>query len=170
MGRPSNSTRSPTLRAFTLVEMAVVITLIGILAAIAVPAYRHIALRSKAAAVINDIRTFSTTFITYNTQNGRWPAATGTPGQVPVEVQDALSSPFSAPTPIGGYYNWENDDSSNGFHVTAAISICSTGTSTMSDDLDLLQMINDLMESDGDLYSGSVRLGATSNLVFIIEQ
>ncbi len=169
MGRPSNSNRSPT-RAFTLVEMAVVITLIGVLAAIAIPAYRHIALRSKAAAVINDIRTFSTTFITYNTQNGHWPASPGTPGQIPIEVQDAVSAPFALPTPIGGYYNWENDDTSNGFHVTAAISIVSTGTSTMSDDLDLLQMINDLMESDGDLNSGSVRLGSTNNLVFIIEQ
>ncbi len=99
-----------------------VVTLIGLMAAIAIPSYRHLTLRSKATAVVNDIRSFSTACITYSTQNGHWPASTGTPGVPPPEMLDAIPSSFSRPTPIGGYYNWENDNSSHGFlAVTAAL-------------------------------------------------
>jgi prepilin-type N-terminal cleavage/methylation domain-containing protein len=169
MGHPSHLTRLSSRRAFSMVEMSVVVTLIGLMAAIAIPSYRHLTLRSKATAVVNDIRSFSTACITYSTQNGHWATATGVPGQPPPEMLDAISSGFSRPTPIGGYYNWENNNSSHGFHVTAALSIVSTGTSRMSDDVDLLQMINDDMENDHDLHAGSVQVDATNNLVFVIE-
>jgi prepilin-type N-terminal cleavage/methylation domain-containing protein len=169
MGHPAHLSRLSSQRAFSLVEMSVVVTLIGLMAAIAIPSYRHLTLRSKATAVVNDIRSFSTACITYSAQNGHWPTSTGTPGQIPPEVLDAISSGFSRPTPIGGYYNWETNNSSHGFHVTAALSIISTGSSVMSDDVEMLQMINDDMESDHDLHAGSVQVDGTNNLVFVVE-
>jgi type II secretory pathway pseudopilin PulG len=153
--------------AFTLVEISVVVTLLGLLIAMALPAYRHVTIRSKAAAVLNDIRVFSTAFQTYSTQHGSWPA-TGTPGVVPPEIADAMSSSFGRPTPIGGHYEWDYDSNANGFHVTAAVSIVSTGDAPMTDDLELIQMVDQLYD-DGDLTKGNVVLGSTNNLVFIIE-
>jgi len=154
-------------RAFTLVEISVVVTLLGLLVAMALPAYRHVTIRSKAAAVANDIRVFATAFQTYSTQHGGWPPG-GTPGVVPSEIADAIGSGFAKPTPIGGHYLWEYDSTSNGFHVTAAVTIVSTGDSPMTDDVDLLEMVDQTYD-DGNTATGNVQLGSTNNLVFIIE-
>jgi len=154
--------------AFTLVEISVVVTLLGLMIAMALPAYRHVTLRSKAAAVLNDIRVFSTAFQTYSTQHGAWPA-TGSPGVVPPSIADSISSNFARPTPIGGHYEWDYDSSANGFHITAAISIVTTSDSSMTDDLELIEMVDQLYD-DGDTTKGNVQLGATNNLVFILEQ
>src|SRR3954468_6599016 len=92
-------------RAFTLVEIMVVVVIIGLLAAAALPAYRLITLRSRAASVVNDLRTFSTVFITYSLQNGGYPAD-GDPQVVPPEVAGQLPGNFIQRTPIGGVYKW----------------------------------------------------------------
>ena len=155
-------------RAFTLVEIMVVVVIIGLLAAMALPAYRHITLRSKSTAVINDFRAFSTAFVTYNLQNGHWPADTG-PAVIPPEMIGALPEGFVLKTPIGGVYEWDSDVSSNGFYTKAAITIESAANNPMTDDLDQLQMIDDQMD-DGNLSTGNVRLGSGNTLVLIIEQ
>jgi prepilin-type N-terminal cleavage/methylation domain-containing protein len=160
--------RSPrTRRAFTLVEISVVVTLLGLLVAMALPAYRHVTIRSKAAAVVNDVRVFATAFQTYSTQHGGWPAA-GTPGVIPPEIADAMSSGFTKPTPIGGHYEWDYDSTANGFHVTAAITIVSTSDAPLTDDIELLEMVDQTYD-DGNTATGNVQLGSTNNLVFILE-
>lgn len=145
----------------------VVVTLIGLLAAMALPTYRHITLRSKATAVVTDMRAFSGVFLNYNLSKGAWPVSAA-PGVVPTEVADAIQSGFTKQSPIGGYYQWDNANSGNGFHVTAAISIATANSSAVSDDLELLELVDRLMD-DGDLNTGNVRLGSTNNLVYIIE-
>jgi type II secretory pathway pseudopilin PulG len=153
--------------AFTLVEIAVVVTLLGLLVAMALPAYRHVTIGSKAAAVTNDVRVFATAFQTYSTQKGGWPPSAAT-GVIPPEIADAMSSSFARPTPIGGHYEWDFNSSANGFHITAAICIVSSSGTPMSDDMELLEKVDQLYD-DGDLTKGNVQLGATNNLVFIIE-
>src|SRR5665213_2955015 len=64
------SRRAPRNRGFTLVEIMVVVVIIGLLVAMALPAYRKITMRSKTAALVSDLRSYSTAFITYNLQNG----------------------------------------------------------------------------------------------------
>jgi prepilin-type N-terminal cleavage/methylation domain-containing protein len=164
---PYNAPSLRSKRAFTLVEISVVVTLLGLLVAMALPAYRHVTISSKAAAVVNDVRVFSTAFQTYSTQHGSWPAS-GTPGVIPPEIADAMSSAFAKPTPIGGHYEWDFDSTANGFHVTAAVSIVSTADSPMTDDTDLIEKVDQLYD-DGDLTKGNVQLGSTNALVFIIE-
>lgn len=163
----NNHQRAQSSRAFTLVEISVVVTLLGLLVAMALPAYRHVTMRSKAAAVSNDVRVFAQTFQTYSTQHGGWPASAG-PGVIPPEVADAISGSFTKATPIGGHYEWDYDSSSAGFHVTAAISIVTTGDTSMTDDVDLIEMV-DRTYDDGDTSKGNVQLGSTNSLVFIIE-
>jgi prepilin-type N-terminal cleavage/methylation domain-containing protein len=160
--------RPHRLRAFTLVEIMVVVVIIGLLAAMALPIYRHITMRSKMTAVVNNFRAFSTALITYNLQNGRWPAYVG-PQQIPPEMVGALPTAFTLKTPIGGVYEWDYDMSPNGFYTKAAISIVSTAGNPITDDLDLLEMIDREMD-DGNLATGNIRLGSTNALVFIIEQ
>ena len=156
------------IRAFTLVEIMVVVVVIGLLAAMGLPAYRRVTMRSKATAVQNDLRTFSTTFITYNLQNGRWPADIG-PAQRPPELQNALANNFTMKSPIGGFYKWNYDVSSDGITAKAAIIIQSDTDNPVSDDEELRLQIDRQMD-DGVLATGNIQVGSTNSLVYIIEK
>ena len=160
--------RTPRTRAFTLVEVMVVVVIIGLLAAMSLPAYRRITMRSKTAAVVSDLRAFSTAFITYSLQNGKWPAD-GLPQEIPPEMTGALPTGFTAKSPIGGIYKWNYDVSADGIIAKAAIIIESSGGESISDDADLRDMIDQEMD-DGDGSSGNIRVGSTGSLVYIIEK
>lgn len=160
--------RSPRTRGFTLVEVMVVVVVIGLLVAMSLPAYRRITMRSKTAAVVNDLRAFSTAFITYSLQNGHYPPD-GLPQEIPAVMIDALPTNFALKTPIGGVYKWNFGVSADGITANAAIIIETAGGETVNDDADLWEMIDREMD-DGDLTTGNVRKGSTNSLVFIIEK
>ncbi len=155
-------------RAFSLVEVMVVVVIIGLLAAMALPAYRRLTLRSKASAVENDLRAFSTAFITYNLQNGHWPAD-GSPQEIPAEVMNALPTNFALKTPIGGYYKWNYNVSADGIDAKAAIIIETVGSDAVTDDVDLITLIDQHLD-DGDIHNGNIQVGSTNSLVYIVEK
>src|SRR3954462_2118683 len=142
-------------RAFTLVEIMVVVVIIGLLAAAALPAYRLITLRSRATSVVNDLRTFSTVFITYSIQNGRYPDD-GSPQVVPPQVAGQLPNNFSQPTPIGGVYKWNFDVPADGIPAKAAIIIQGDSTHPILDDLDQLEIVDKQID-DGNLSTGNLQ-------------
>lgn len=156
-------------RAFTLVEIMVVVVIIGLLAAAALPTYRQITMRSKMTALENDLRLFSTAFITYNLQNARWPADSD-PQVVPPELTSALPANFTRVTPIGGVYKWNYDVPADGIACKAALIVqTAAGLLPVSDDEALLLMIDKQMD-DGNLETGLMQVGSTNSLVFIIER
>jgi prepilin-type N-terminal cleavage/methylation domain-containing protein len=167
--RPSSPIRSRVrTRSFTLVEIMVVVVIIGLLAAMGLPAFRRVTLRSKASAVQNDLRTFSTAFITYNLQYGRWPANTD-PREIPPELANALTNNFALKSPIGGYYKWNYDVSADGVTAKAAIIIQSDTDNPVSDDEELRLLVDKQMD-DGILDTGNIQVGSTNSLVYIIEK
>lgn len=160
---------SHRLKAFTLVEIMVVVVIIGLLAAAGLPTYRHITMRSKTTALENDLRQFSTALITYNLQNARWPADAD-PQVVPPELASALPTKFTLLSPIGGVYKWNFDVPADGVACKAALVVQTVaGLQPLSDDVDLFLMIDRQLD-DGNLESGMVQVGATNSLVYIIER
>ena len=160
--------RSPRpLRAFSLVEIMVAVVIIGLMTAMALPAYRRITMRAKATAVVNDLRAFSTAFITYNLQNGRWPVDE-TARVIPTEMAGALAASFKLKSPIGGYYKWCAGASADGIDAKAALIIESDMANPVSDDEDLRLLIDQQLD-DGNLHAGLIRVGSTNSLVFIME-
>lgn len=155
-------------RAFTLVEVMVVVVIIGLLAAAGLPGYRHLTMRSKVTALENDLRQFSTAIQTYTIQNGHWPA-NGSPQQVPPELSSTLPSNFANKTPIGGVYKWNFGVPADGVAAKAAVIILTANGETVSDDLELFQMVDRQMD-DGDLTTGTIQTGSSNSLVFIIEK
>lgn len=162
-----STTHKHLIRGFTLVEIMVVVVIIGLLAAIGMPTFRQVTMRSKATALVNDIRQFTTALQTYNHQNGRWPAETN-PGEIPTEMVGAISPNFTKPTPLGGQFDWDADVSPGGISAKAAITVATANGFTLTDDAGLVELVDSMMD-DGNLTTGLVQYNAGS-LVFIIEK
>lgn len=155
--------------AFTLVEIMVVVVIIGLLAAAAIPAFRLVTLRSRASTVANDFRTFSTAFITYSLQNGRYPDNQADPQDVMPQLAGQLTDAFMQRTPIGGYYKWNFDIPADGIPARAALIIQAAAGNPLVDDLDQLEAVDKQID-DGNLATGTLQLGSTNSLVYIIER
>ena len=146
-------------RAFTLVEIMIVVTIIGLLAAMAFPAFKRVRDRAQASRVANDFRIFTDAFQMYALDNGMYPPD-NTKGVVPDGMDDYLDvEVWTGETPIGGNYNWEMGVQG----VQAAVSVQSVTV-----DNDVLVLIDSMMD-DGDLSGGIVRSRSGEGVMLVIE-
>src|ERR1017187_6243750 len=76
---------------FSLVELAVVVLIIGILAALAVPALMRSALNARSSAVMNELRVYIEKIQAYAQQHGDCPPGGGTPGTFPPGMDGYLN-------------------------------------------------------------------------------
>jgi type IV pilus assembly protein PilA len=65
-----------TQQGFTLIELMIVVAIIGILAAIAIPAYQDFTIRSKVTELINSAGVCKTSVAEYYQAKGAFPGAT----------------------------------------------------------------------------------------------
>jgi prepilin-type N-terminal cleavage/methylation domain-containing protein len=153
--------------AFTLVEIMVVVTIISLLAALSVPALQRVKRRTIATAIGNDLRTFAAAFDTYAAERGGFPAEVAA-GVFPSEMVDRIKpGDWGRVTPIGGQYNWDNNQTHYGTKYRAVIQISSTATATLLQDVDLWEAVDRTID-DGNLTTGSFRLGADDEPIFIV--
>lgn len=133
-------------RGFTLVEIMVVVIIIGMLAAMAIPAWFRVTASMQASRLGNDYRLYRDAFETYIMENGLWPADV-LPGIVPPGMDPYLTGGFTETTHVGG--NWDWDYQSVG--VEAAISLInSTVQASVFEEVDAKM-------DDGNLGTGIFR-------------
>lgn len=147
----------------------VVMVIISLLAMLSIPAFQKIQRRSRSTTIASDFRTFAAVFNAYAQENGAWPADTD-PGEVPTGLDGQLNSTaWARVTPMGGRYNWEQDQLHAGTRYKAAIAI--TGTADAPLVVDANQLLDiDIVIDDGNLSTGSFRTGANGDGLFIIER
>ena len=141
----------------------VVVVIIGLLAAMAIPAFQRIRRSSQNSRIINDFRIFAQAFEIYNTQNGTWPN-NASPGQIPSApvpmAGDFKAAAWQSTTAIGGQWNWDKNIA--GF--TAGVSI----SSFTCDDAQLAEI--DAKLDDGDLTTGNFQKVQPTRVMLILEQ
>lgn len=91
---------------FSLIELAVVASIIGILAALALPAFQRSRDNVRIGALEHDLRLYEQEFETFELDNAHYPISQPTPGVFPMGMENRMSAAWKLPSPIGGTYRW----------------------------------------------------------------
>jgi prepilin-type N-terminal cleavage/methylation domain-containing protein len=151
-------------RAFTLIEILIVVLLLGVLAAIAIPQFADASEESQRATFVSNLGYFSRQCEYYRIQKGEYPPD-GTSGELPVELDTYIrAEDFERMTPIGGVWDTELDD--NGVH--AAVGVHFNGVGNTQDDA--YMTIIDVMLDDGDLADGLFRKLDVDRYYYVLEE
>lgn len=141
----------------------IVVMIIGLLAAIAVPAFAKARRRSQATRAANDLRVFGNAFQQYAMDYGKYPVDTH--NTLPPGMEEYIKPAQWESSVLGGHYNWEGPTwGEGGGYDYAGISLFETTAS--ADQLTVLDSIID----DGVLASGMFRLTPNNRYTYIIEE
>lgn len=140
-------------------ELVIIITLIGVLAALAAPAYQRLVSHSRNLLFQNELRVAAQALETYAMEKGDWPPDGG--GGWPPPVMDYLPPParWHLPTPVGGHWGW-----ARGVDGAEAALQISGYTGGLARGLALDRRID-----DGDLTAGIFR-GTSDKLLYILQE
>ena len=126
----------------------IVVVIIGLLAAMAIPAFQRSRQRSQAARLTNDFRQFDSAFQRYLMENGTPPPA-GALGVVPTGMAGYLPEAYTQASPLGGGYIWSGPSSN----------IVLSGSNAD----DAIMTLVDKALDDGDLTTGDfTKISATA--------
>ncbi|MHB8107578.1 MAG: type II secretion system protein [Candidatus Cryosericum sp.] len=87
-------------RGFTLIELMVVIAIIIILAAIAIPNYLNMTKRAKNSRLSADMATLATALETYKTDWGQYPVFTTAHGQAVSDTANLVNKALTGPESV----------------------------------------------------------------------
>src|SRR5688572_32143287 len=92
--RRTSSKRKLGRGGFTLVELLVTVSIVGILAGLAIPNMRNMTFRARATSVAADLEVLRVATLSYNGDVHNWPAEVPS-GVVPPELTNFLPDGFS---------------------------------------------------------------------------
>jgi type II secretion system protein G len=126
---------------FTLVELIIVVAIIGVLAAIAIPIYANLQARARIAKAQADVRTVGSAISIYAAHTGSLPAAANlaTALTTATTVGGVTAGPFigALPTPPNGggwpaTYTYSQDTAPGGAALVGSFVYCAAGDGTFA--------------------------------------
>ena len=142
--------KTPNSSAFTLVELMIVVAIIGLVAAIAIPHFAKARESSKNGRFIGDLRIAHQSFIVYAMEKGTYPPDEPA-GVLPAGMDEYMGTlDWTQPTSLGGQWDWDYQV----FGITAGVSV----HNPVSDNTQLARI--DATIDDGDLATGNFRTRA----------
>lgn len=145
---------------FTLIEIMIVTIIIGMLAALAIPAFTNAKINRQNTRLLNDMRIFSGAIETFALQGGEYPEDSSS-GTIPTGLEEYIQTDrWLRGSPIGGVWDVEF----NQFGVVSAVGVHRFTVSTAQ----LARF--DSSYDDGDLSSGKFRRLAGDRYYYIIEE
>lgn len=136
----------------------IVVVIIGLLAALAIPSLQRVQRRAQNSSFVSDLRTYAQAFETYAMERGTWPP-NGLSGMIPAPLVGEIASKFTERNSIGGRWNWDTN------RLGISGGIATTGVSAS-----VSQMAEiDAMIDDGDLTKGSFRVFG-SRYILVLEE
>ena len=145
---------------FTLVEILIVVSIIALLAILALPSFLHARDQSQQAKFVNALRVASGAFETYAAKHNAYPPDVNR-GVVPPGMETYFGPTFdwTKPTPLGGNWDWDY----NVFGFTAGISAVGTNATVQQ-----MQEIDSKID-DGNLSTGQFQDKGSGRYTLILE-
>lgn len=141
--KPARPNRRGPL-GFTLIELLVVMSIISILAGIALPILRGVIVKARAADVVGDMNVIKVAVLTYQSDHNAWPRDRNR-GQIPPELREYLPGGF---TFVQDGYTLDYDNWSRNRRA-----LFNVGVTAITDEEDLgralLEMLGENAWSDG---------------------
>ena len=152
-------------RGFTLVEIMIVVTIIGILATLSLPAFQRVTLRTRGTAFLSEGRVFAEAFTRYAQENGQFPGASGQATFPPAMAGYIKEDNWNGTTPLGGNYSWDNRRRAARSGHNGAIMVT---RSTMK--MREMRLIDTWLD-DGNIRTGNIQVRAGgATIYYMVEQ
>ncbi len=151
-----------TRKAFTLVEILIVVVILGILAAIVVPQFIGSTQEARIGAFVASIKTYADASEYYNAREGRYPVD-GSSGAVPAGMETYIDvAEWTAGTPMGGVWDTEYNDSG----ISAAVGVHFNSGDNPGDSV---MVLVDQRFDNGDLSSGLFQKLSSDRYYYVLE-